>query len=141
MHNSSLYSLCDFYLLEVINSQRYYPKSFYSNHMQPHTTMKMDNDISDWGLRAIQQITKHQYCSVLDKAYPTLKDAKWLFKLATTSWYWQTESSYHSYLLTRFITLFGRYCFKRLSFELISTENSFQHKVHEAFHIYPTCVQ
>ena len=40
---------------KVINSQRYYPKSFYSNNTQLHTAIKMDNDISDWGLRAIQQ--------------------------------------------------------------------------------------
>ena len=57
--------------------------------------------------------------------------AKYFTKLDANSAYWQIELDPESAKLTTFITPFGRFCFKRLPFGIISAPEHFQRRMTE----------
>ncbi|CAI5673637.1 unnamed protein product [Oreochromis niloticus] len=71
---------------------------------------------------------------------PTLADvttklagAKYFSVLDIRSGYWAIKLSHESSLLTTFNTVFGRYCFLRLPFGIISAQDEFQRHVDETY--------
>ena len=64
----------------------------------------------------------------LDDIAPDLKGAKVFSKLDASSGFYQIPLDQESCSLTTFITLFGRYCFKRVPFGLSSAPEIFQRK-------------
>lgn len=71
---------------------------------------------------------------------PTLEDvtsklagAKYFSILDARSGYWAIKLSEESSLLTTFNTIFGRYCFLRLPFGIVSAQDEFQRRVDETY--------
>ena len=62
----------------------------------------------------------------VDHVLAQLSGATVFTKLDANAGFWQIKLSEVSSIYTTFITLFGRYCFKRLSFEITSAPEFFQ---------------
>ena len=78
-------------------------------------------------------IREHHYTQKLDDVPPQLSNAKVFSKLDARSGYWNVILDDESQLLTTFNTPFGRYCFKRLPFGLVSAQDIFQRKIDETY--------
>ena len=76
---------------------------------------------------------KHYYMLTLDNMTPQLTDAKWFSVLDAKCRYWNIVLDEESRLLTTFDTPFGRFCFKQLSFGLISSQDVFQKIMDQTF--------
>ena len=76
---------------------------------------------------------EHYYMPTLDDVTPQLTDAKWFSVLDAKSGYWNIVLDEESQLLTTFNTPFGRFCFKRLPFGLISSQDVFQKRIDQTF--------
>ncbi|KAK2719185.1 hypothetical protein QYM36_004877 [Artemia franciscana] len=61
-----------------------------------------------------------------------LHGAKLLSKLDARSGYWSSVLDDESADLATFKTVFGRYCFKRMPFDIISAQDEFQRRMEEA---------
>ena len=72
---------------------------------------------------------EHHYTQTLDDVLPRLSKAKVFSKLDARSGYWNVLLDEESMLLTTFNTPFGRYCFERLPFGLVSAQDVFQKKI------------
>ena len=75
----------------------------------------------------------HYPMPTLEDALVKLTSAKYFSKLDASSGYWQLKLDDKSSYLTTFNTPFGRYCFRRLPFGLISAQDEFQRKMDEVF--------
>lgn len=78
-------------------------------------------------------IREHHYTHKLEDVLPQLSNAKVFSKLDTRSGYWNVILDKESKFLTTFNTPFGRYCFKRLPFGLVSTLDIFQRKIDDTY--------
>ena len=72
---------------------------------------------------------EHHYTPTLDDILPRLSKAKVFSILDARCGYWNVKLDKESQLLTTFNTPFGRYCFKRLPFGVISAQDVFQKKM------------
>ena len=72
---------------------------------------------------------EHHYTPTLDDMLPRLSTAKVFSVLDARSGYWNVHLDEESQLLTTFNTPFGRYCFLRLPFGLVSSQDIFQKKM------------
>ena len=79
----------------------------------------------------------HHYTQVLEDILPQLQGASVFTILDARSGYWNVKSDDESKLLTTFNTPYGRYCFRRLPFGLISAQDVFQKKVDQTFEDLP----
>ena len=75
----------------------------------------------------------HHYTWVLDDILPRLQGASVFSILDARSGYWNVKLKDESKLLTTFNTPYGRYCFRRLPFGLVSAQDVFQKKVDQTF--------
>ena len=75
---------------------------------------------------------EHYRLPVLDDVLPKLKDAKIFSKLDVKQAYWHARLDEASSKLTKMITPFGRYMWKRLPFGLKVSSEIFQRKIDEA---------
>ena len=72
----------------------------------------------------------HYYTPTIDDILPDLHGAKYISTLDAKSGYWNIPLDPESQLLTTFNTPgFGRFCFKRLPFGLISSQDIFQQRI------------
>ena len=72
----------------------------------------------------------HHYVPTIDDVLPELHGAKFLSTLDAKSGYWNIPLDPKSQLLTTFNTPgFGRFCFKRLPFGLVSSQDIFQKQI------------
>lgn len=79
----------------------------------------------------------HHYTQVLEDILPQLQGASVFTILDARSGYWNVKLDDESKLLTTFNTPYGRYCFRRLPFGLISAQDVFQKKVDQTFEDLP----
>ena len=84
-------------------------------------------DLNTWVRRP------HHYTQVLEDILPQLQCASVFTILDARSGYWNVMLDDESKLLTTSKTPYGRYCFRRLPFGLISAQNVFQKKVDQTF--------
>ena len=82
----------------------------------------------------------HHYTQVLDDILPQLQGASTFSILDARSGYWNVKLDDVSKLLTTFNTPYGRYCFRRLPFGLVSAQDVFQKKVDQTFEGLPGVV-
>ncbi|KAK2171261.1 hypothetical protein NP493_1083g00015 [Ridgeia piscesae] len=71
----------------------------------------------------------HHYTQVLDDILSQLQGADIFSILDARSGYWNMKLDDESKLLTMYYTPYGRYCFRRLPFGLVSAQDVFQKKV------------
>ena len=79
----------------------------------------------------------HHCTQVLEDILPQLQGASVFTILDARSGYWNVKLDDESKLLTTFNTPYGRYCFRRLPFGLISAQYVFQKKVDQTFEDLP----
>ena len=72
---------------------------------------------------------EHHFTPTLDDILPRLSNSKVFSVLDARSGYWNVHLDEQSQLLTTFNTPWGRYCFMRLPFGLISAQDVFQKKM------------
>lgn len=77
-----------------------------------------------------QSVRRHPLPAV-DQTLAQLAGAKVFSKLDGNSGFWQIPLAPESAKLTTFITPFGRYCFHRLPFGIMSAPEHFQHRMSE----------
>ena len=65
----------------------------------------------------------------MEKLSHKLSGAKIFSKLDTKNGYWSVKLDRESQLLTTFNSPFGRYCFKRMPFGLVMSQDVFQQKM------------
>ena len=82
----------------------------------------------------------HHYTQVLDDILQQLQGASVFSILDARSGYWNVDLDDESKLLTAFNTPYGRYCFRRLPFGLVSAQDVFQKKVDQTFEGLPGVV-
>ena len=75
----------------------------------------------------------HHYTRILEDILPQLQGASVFTILYARSGYWNSKLDDESKLLTTFNTPYGRYCFRRLPFGLISAQYVFPKKVDQTF--------
>ncbi|PIK50078.1 hypothetical protein BSL78_13004 [Apostichopus japonicus] len=68
----------------------------------------------------------HYYAKTLDDILPELRNTKIFSTLDLRSGYWNIPLDTSSQTLTTFSTIYGRFCFTRLPFGLISSQDIFQ---------------
>ena len=78
-------------------------------------------------------IREHHYTQKLEVVLPQLSDTKVFSKLNARSGCWNVVLDEESKFLTTFNTPFGRYCFRRLPFGLVSAQDIFQRKIDETY--------
>ncbi len=83
---------------------------------------------------------EHYYTRTLEEILPKLKNAKIFSKLDARSGYWNVKLDKPSKLLTTFNTPFGRFCFRRLPFGLVSAQDVFQKKIDQMLENVPGVV-
>ena len=83
---------------------------------------------------------EHHYIPTLDDILPRLKDAKVFSILDARSGYWNVKLDRESQLLTTFNTPYGRYCFLRLPFGIMSAQDVFQWQVDQTYENLPGVV-
>ena len=76
---------------------------------------------------------EHYRTQTLEDILPKLNGAKYFGVCDARSGYWTIKLDEASTKLTTFNTPFGRYCFKRLPFGLVSSQDVFQKKIDQAF--------
>lgn len=76
---------------------------------------------------------EHHYMPTLDDVLPKLTDAQVFSILDVRHGYWNVRLDEESQLLTTFNTPYGRYCFKRLPFGIVTAQDVFQKKMDQAF--------
>lgn len=76
---------------------------------------------------------EHHYTPTLDDILPQLNGAKVFSILDARSGYWNVQLDRESQLLTTFNSPYGRFCFKRLPFGLVSAQDIFQKKIDQTF--------
>ena len=79
----------------------------------------------------------HHYTQVLEDILPQLQGASVFTILDARSGFWNVKLDDKSKLLTTFSTPYGRYCFRRPPFALISAQDVFQKKVDQIFEDLP----
>ena len=79
----------------------------------------------------------HHYTQVLEDILPQLQGVECIHNTGCTIGIWNVKSDDESKLLTTFNTPYGRYCFRRLPFCLISAQDVFQKKVDQTFEDLP----
>ncbi|KAK2152489.1 hypothetical protein NP493_2450g00002 [Ridgeia piscesae] len=82
----------------------------------------------------------HHYTQVIDDILPKLQGASVFSILDARSGYWNVKLDDQSKLRTTFNTPYGRYCFRRLPFGLVSAQDMFQKKVYQTFEGLPAVV-
>ena len=82
----------------------------------------------------------HHYTQVLEDILPHLQGARVFSILDARSGNWNMKLDDESKLLTIFNTPYGRYCFRRLPFGLVSAQDVFQKKVDQTFEGLPGVV-
>ena len=82
----------------------------------------------------------HHYTQVIDDILPQLQGASVFSILDARSGYWNVKLDDQSKLCTTFNTPYGRYCFRRLPFGLVSAQDVFQKKVYQTFEGLPGVV-
>ncbi|KAK2172687.1 hypothetical protein NP493_940g00016 [Ridgeia piscesae] len=82
----------------------------------------------------------HHYTHILDDILPQLQGASVFSILDARSGYWNVKLDDESKLLTTFNAPYGRYCFRRLPFRLVSAQDVFQKKVDQTFEGLPGVV-
>ena len=75
----------------------------------------------------------HHYAQTMEDILQRLHGCKYFFALDQSSGYWNIEVHPDSVHLLTFNTPFGRYAYKRLPFELVSSQDVFQSAVGETF--------
>ena len=82
----------------------------------------------------------HHYTHILDDILPQLQGASVFSIPDARSRYWNVKLDDESKLLTTFNAPYGRYCFRRLPFRLVSAQDVFQKKVDQTFEGLPGVV-
>lgn len=81
--------------------------------------------------KAIQR--SHYPLTTLEDVTTKLTGARYFSVLDTKSDYWAIKLSTESFMLTTFNTVFGRYRFLRLPFDIISAQDEFQKCIDETY--------
>ena len=76
---------------------------------------------------------EHHYTPTMDDVLDRLGQAKVFSILDARSGYWNVKLDPKSQLLTTFNTPYGRYCFTRLPFGIVSAQDVFQKKVDQTY--------
>ena len=71
----------------------------------------------------------HHKTPTLEELTHKFREARFFSKLDAKSGYWAVKLDKESQLLTTFNSPFGRFCFKRMPFGLVMSQDVFQHKM------------